>query len=195
MPRVSLLIPSKRRRVHTIKNNPVLRYVDEIKINREPGLSYARNRLAEESIGDTLIYADDDVTVTADAWETAQMVPLNTIVMTEGRNHPIARFMALRRDTFNLVGGFDEKIRYNGEDLDYYLRARAKDVTVKTLTGSHIIHIEHPRHLPPRAHMESAYIRVKHGFMSPGFFIQRNPLVSLYRFTGYCRCKLNGGVL
>lgn len=159
-------------------------YAEQFLSTATKGLSIARNELARKADGDILIFADDDATMIREGWEMVSTIGPNQICMTEGRNHPISRIMSVHADTFWKIGGFDEAIKYNGEDLDFYLRA-IKNHEVIVIPQRYVTHTDHaPRH-PYRCQFESAYVRVKHGITTPMFFVQKNPINALMRVLGY----------
>jgi len=190
---VSLLIPTIKPEIKMLHSNNWRMYATQFLSTKTKGLSKARNELANRADGKILVFADDDATMTMEGWELATSIRPNEICMAEGRNHPISRVMSVHAETFWAIGGFDESIIYNGEDLDFYIRA-LKNHKVKVIPEEHIIHTDHTTRQPYRCQFEAAYVRVKHGIITPSFFVQKNPINAMLRFLGYCYSKFNAQI-
>lgn len=185
---VSLLIPTIKPEIKMLHSNKWRQHASQFLSTETKGLSKARNELASKASGKILIFADDDATLTDEGWELVTNIKPHEICMTEGRNHPISRVMSVHADTFWNVGGFDESIIFNGEDLDFYLRAVDKYQVIQ-IPKEHVIHKEHKIRQPYRCQIEAASVRVKHDMITPQFFVQKNPINSALRFIGYVNAK------
>jgi len=137
---------------------------------------------------------DDDIKPDPIVWEFIANVEPREILMVEGYRHPITRIMALHKETFNDIGGFDENIRYNGEDLDFYWRALDKGYIISTIPKCLVFHEPHNKSNFAKYHFESAYTRIKHGRMSLDFFVQTNPLIAILRLAGYIYHSIRKGM-
>jgi len=181
---VSLLIPTIKPEIKMLHSNNWRLYSTQFLSTKTKGLSKARNELATKADGKILVFADDDATMTKEGWELATSIKPHEICMTEGKNHPISRVMSVHAETFWDMGGFDESIKYNGEDLDFYLRA-LRDYKVIEIPKDQVIHKDHAIRQPYLCQFEAAYIRVKHGITTPRFFVQKNPIKAMLRILGY----------
>jgi len=181
----SLLIASNKEKIITLDDPIIEKYALEIKIEDTFGISKARNKLGYNTKGEILVYLDDDIKLENNLWNHITQIQPHEIYMAQGREHPITRVMVLNRKAFSDIGGFDENIRYNGEDLDFYWRALEKGYVVNIIPQRWIYHDDHPKANFAKYHFESAYTRVKHGRLHPSFFIQKNPLIVLLRLAGF----------
>lgn len=172
-----------------LQNNDWRDYANQFLSTSTKGLSKARNELASRAEGQILLFADDDVTLTQEGWNMVTRIKPHEICMTEGTNHPISRVMSVHADTFWDIGGFDESIIYNGEDLDFYIRAN-ENFNVKILPKEYTMHQDHTIRQPYRCQFDAAYVRVKHNIVTPEFFVQKNPVNSVLRFLGYINSKI-----
>jgi len=184
----SLLVPS-RRGAH---GGGGLLYFDEVLYDDSPGVSRSRNVLAERACGEVLVYVDDDAGLSPSWVNRVLGVLPNQIYMVEGRTRPISRVVAIRKETLVFLGGWDERITCNGEDLDLYIRARKAGVQVIVIPSDVVWHRDHEGRRAVRGALDSAYVRVKHGIVTPRFFVQKNPLVALARVLGVVYWKLVG---
>jgi len=157
------------------------------------GLSKARNRGVEASTGDIILFMDDDIILpnpniffrVVEAFENddrlgvygVQVKPLlyNSIRLKDDYNwvygctddkavRPVGAFFAVRRECFNVVGLFDEKLgRFgnyllSGEETELFNRIQKymglKVVLDNSVTVYHIIHNRRWRYILRRAFME-----------------------------------------
>ena len=181
----SLLIITIKDHILTILAPEVEEYACEVLIDASPGVSYARNKLAYLASGDILVFMDDDIIPDRSVWELIANIRHREIMMVEGYRHPITRIMAIHKDDFNDIGGFDENIRYNGEDLDFYWIALEKGYIISTIPKCLVSHEPHGKSNWFKYHFESAYTRVKHDRISLDFFVQTNPVIAFLRLTGF----------
>ncbi len=186
MSKLSLLIITlKENNILTLENPEVGEYAYEVATNRSPGISLARNHLAHMACAEVLAFMDDDIRPDKRVWDLIANIRSGEILMLEGYRHPITRVMAIHKEDFIDIGGFDEKIRYNGEDLDFYWRALDKGYVVSTIPKGLVHHEPHSKSNWAKYHFESAYTRVKHGRISLDFFVQTNLVIALLRLTGW----------
>ena len=193
---MSLLITTRKelRETHTFLENPFEGYLIKAYADSSEGLSVARNRLAEKAEYSPLIFADDDVTLNKELWNfigdlSGQDWDEKVICMAEGSHHPISRVMIMDRKAFHDIGGFDESIKHNGEDYDFYLRALKKGYYVTIIPATMIKHIPHKKGNWWRYHFESPVVRIKHHKVGFNFFFYKNPIVMLLRITGFIYYK------
>lgn len=172
----SLLIVSKNKTLN-LKDQILVKGIEVI-INHEEGLGKARNSCVEASTKNPLIFKDDDVLINPETWGKLLNVQLGTVIMAKGDLHPITRVMAINRVDFHKIGGFDQKIKYNGEDLDFYWRALKKGYKIEIVD---VTHIPHKTRNNIKRQWESAYTRVKHGKVTLNYLLQRGWLITVLR--------------
>jgi len=191
---MSLLIATNKLDVATLRLNDCEKHVKEIRTNSEDGLSVARNALAREAKHSPLVFVDDDVELSEELWNLIGCLPPRWrekyIYMSQGGNHPTSRVMILPQNAFNDIGGFDENIRYNGEDFDFYLRAQRKGYFVVVIPNTEIKHKPHKKSHWFNYHFEAPYVRIKHHKVGVNFFFYRNPIVMLLRIMGFLYYRL-----
>lgn len=181
----SILIISIKKDIITLNDPYVEKFASEIIIDSSPGISSARNKLAEKAQSEILVFLDDDIEVDKAIWDQIAQIQSHEVLMAQGYSHPITRVMAIKKGTFQKIGGFDENIRYNGEDLDFYWRALKKGYTVGIIPSCYIYHKPHRKSNWVKYHFESAYTRIKHGRISIDFFFRPNPMIALLHVAGF----------
>ena len=191
---ISLLIASNKEEITTLRDPHIRVYVSETIIDNTPGIGLARNKLGEGAHEETLLFLDDDIKISPIAWRRITQVRPEEVIMAQGYSHPITRVMAIKKETFNEIGGFDPNIKYNGEDLDFYWRALQQGYTVSIIPKCHIEHKDHRKANWTKAHFESAYTRIKHGRVSLDFFVQTNLLILLLRILGFIHYSTKGRI-
>ncbi|MDN3904665.1 glycosyltransferase [Arthrobacter sp. YD2] len=68
---------------------------------------------------------------------------------------------AVRRSTFDLIGGFDETFAgYGGEDTDFAFTARGMGIPL-AFSGATMFHQHHGVHRPPLQHLESIVVNAR----------------------------------
>jgi len=181
----SLLIISNKDNIITLDDPIIEKFASEVLVENAPGVSTSRNKLGFKAKNDLLVFLDDDIKLESSIWNYLVNLQPHEVCMAQGREHPITRVMALDRKAFYDIGGFDENIKYNGEDLDFYWRALEKGYIINIIPQRWIHHEEHPKANFARYHFESAYARVKHGRLHPSFFIQKNLKIVFLRLAGF----------
>ncbi len=192
----SVLVPTLKKTIDlTVPNGCQLLFT------RAEGIGYARQLLAEKARHSLLIYCDDDVDIPKNTWQRLLEVNYDEVVMLEGARHPIARIIALHKETLEKLGGWDKDLCYTAEDLDLYCKALKNGVKVSVLPYKSVSHRPHIERNKYKRYWESAYIVAKHGFKffrehgmqhrTPArFFIRKNPLQALLRLLGYTYYKV-----
>lgn len=186
----SVLIPSKKKNPLIFDTLLIKKYASEIIVDDSLGVASARNRLAEKANYGVLVYLDDDVLLKESVWMQIIDVKPNEVFMLQGYRHPITRVMAIQKKTFNEIGGFDENIKHNGEDLDFYWRSLDQGYMVSIIPECLIYHNPHYKANWAKSHFESAYTIVKHDKTSLDFFVQTNPIIALLRLIGFLYYKI-----
>lgn len=119
-------------------------YSNEIIFSKKKGIAKARNYGAKLSKGNVLIFIDDDTSINIQTFNFAiKTLTQNpkSIICTE---HPIlcSRFMALSKNVFFDIGGFDETF-VRCEDLDFGYRAIRKGYKIHYIPFNKVKHREH----------------------------------------------------
>jgi len=195
--KMSFLVASlkPKEEIYTFKNNDFPENIQDFQVDDSKGLSLARNLLAEKAETNVLIFGDDDIKIADSLWgKIEDPLPLQKIYMYQGGNHPVSRLLIIRKETFAFLGGFDENIKYNGEDFDLYLRALDAGLFVSIIPSGYVLHKPHSKRNWARYHFESPYVRIKHRKCGVNFFIYRNPLVMLLRITGFIYYRFVKGI-
>ena len=187
-----LLVPSKKGTSRAISEGDHLEYVDEALISEVPGVASARNDLAYRCKGPIMVYMDDDYNPGIDTWIYLLSVFPGTVIMTQGRNHPISRAMSLHKKTFYQLGGFDPRLKNNAEDLDFYLKCKAQNIPVILIPNEAQAHQDHARPFNPRSEYEGALVRHKFKAFTLGYFIQKDPRKAAIRALAWIYFKING---
>lgn len=181
---VSVLIPSTEENTTSIRlrtDETWRKYAGELIIDYTEGISRARNRLASRATGEILVFLDDDTLLDSKWWPKIVAVKPRQLYMAEGISHPITRVMSITRETFDDLGGFDEKIRHNAEDYDFYLRAKKAGINIFIIPKAAVDHEKHPGENPFWGAMDSAYVIVKNRALDLSYFLVKNPLKILFR--------------
>lgn len=181
----SLLIPTNKTGISVFDSPLVLEYAGEVFWCDTMGISKARNELSRKATLDKFVFADDDILIHRAAWKIIEALPPDAVAMLESRNHPISRLMAVSRDVFKQVGGFDEAIKHNAEDLDFYWTCLEKGIEVQVIPSEFVTHEPHKERGRLSNYFESAYVRVKHQKITPRFFVRKNPIEAVMRIAGF----------
>lgn len=181
----SLLIPTIKKSIRTLDSPLIKRHIEEVFVNKTKGISKARNELSRMATTGRFVFADDDITIHRTGWEFIEKLPLDMVGMLEGRNHPISRLMVVSRDVFKQIGGFDEVIKHNAEDLDFYWTCLEKGIEVQIIPGEFVDHEPHKEKDRVSNYFESAYVRVKHRKTDLKFFLRKNPVEAIMRIIGF----------
>jgi GT2 family glycosyltransferase len=88
---------------------------------------------------------------------------------------PITRVMAIHKEDFWSIGGFDERFLYTSEDRDFYARAVMKPLRFKEIPVSLAIHMAHQRrsrniHVAIRATADNVRFILKYAGRFPRIF-------------------------
>lgn len=92
---------------------------------------------------------------------------------------------AIRRDTFQRTGGFDERYAgYGGEDTDFSKGATLAGLPLAWVKGARAYHQYHPHHMPPAHHLHSVVrnaqlFEQKWGYRTMGHWLHAFRLMGL----------------
>lgn len=127
--------------------------------------SEARNIGAKRTSGDILVFMDDDIRFEEQFLQRqANRVVSGRIVGLEdyGLGYLITRFMAMHRETFNDVGGFDANLNHM-EDTEFCIRAMKAGCRLVDLHQGKVVHIPHYNDITTRDRLKSLlYLTQKH---------------------------------
>jgi glycosyltransferase involved in cell wall biosynthesis len=146
---VSIIIISRKQNIVTldsVKNCPV---PYEVIISRKNGLSIARNWGAEQANNDLLLFLDDDLSFKDDLWkevlstEKGHFKMIYNVTCLEG--FPVTRVLAIHKEDYWRVGGFDDKFIATSEDRDFYARAIVKHLRFTAIPTDLVTHQAHDR--------------------------------------------------
>jgi GT2 family glycosyltransferase len=109
-------------------------------------------------------------------------------------NYVITRFVALHKELFKKIGGFDENIGYMGEDVEFSIRAKMLGAVIIPINSHKIIHVNDfvskinmLKYFLNQIHW--TYIIIKYGkyfrLRSVTFFIKSNILRVLLRIISF----------
>lgn len=142
----SVIITSQKDTIQTLTSAKTLLPDYETVVSRENGLGYARNYGARKANGDLLVFLDDDLTLNPQITSHLN-VTCGSFAMAFLGGFPCTRVLAIHREDFWGIGGFDESIRFTGEDRDFYMRAVDAGLIFKQIPMSLVTHTPHtPRY-------------------------------------------------
>ena len=202
---ISVVIPSFKREVVTLYSLSCP--VNRIVISRGKGLGYARNRGACEANDVLLVFLDDDLILDKEICEHIVSTEKGQFKMLSVKGKCSSRVIVIWASDFWALKGFDEKIRYSGEDVDFFLRALKFGLRYVPIPETFARHIKHRERwqnkcLNIKIHFERARHLVRHGkayldFQGLGFrkyfwgWIKK-PRSHLITFVGFFYYLLKG---
>jgi glycosyltransferase involved in cell wall biosynthesis len=132
----------------------------EVIISDKRGLGFARNWGAKQAENDLLVFLDDDLWLKDGIWKEILSTREGEFRMTFFEGFPITRVMAIHKEDFWSIGGFDERFLYTNEDRDFYARAVMKPLRFTKIPINLAVHRAHHRrsrniHIAIRATAES----------------------------------------
>ena len=136
----SIIITSRKTKIVTLDSCPDV--LDTV-ISNEVGLGLARNRGAQRAKGDLLIFLDDDLVVDPKLWSYVLDIKEGEFGMTFLSGFPCTRVLAIHKADFWGIGGFDEAIRFTGEDRDFFVRAVDAGLKFKWIPMNLVKHQPH----------------------------------------------------
>jgi glycosyltransferase involved in cell wall biosynthesis len=172
---ISIIITTIRDNVITIGSLEHCPVPYEVIISKKRGLGFARNWGAKQAKNDLLVFLDDDLRLKDEIWKEILSTRKGEFKMTFQEGFPITRVMAIHKEDFWSIGGFDEKILYTGEDRDFYARAVMKPLHYIEIRTSLTVHMAHQRrsrniHVAIRATMENVQFILKYSGRFPMIF-------------------------
>jgi GT2 family glycosyltransferase len=183
---VSVIIPSAKPKLYTKKCLPEGL---EVIVERSQGLATARNKGAQKAHGAFFVFMDDDIVFSREFfWSIVEALRKNTksfIAMGAKPTECTSRVLVIRRDDFYRIGGFDEWIKFIGEDFDFCCRALKLGYTKILIPFTSVEHVKHARSLSGRVwrFTEQSYMLVKH----PREYLQEAELGTFIAFFLYTK--------
>jgi len=122
----------------------------EVIISREKGIGKARNLGAIKANNEILVFFDDDLTLNSKLWDIIPKIKKGCFFMAYGgfahggTPEPITKILIIHREDFFKIGGFNNEIKYSGEDREFFLKAIRKGLKPKFLSEKFYIHKDHP---------------------------------------------------
>jgi GT2 family glycosyltransferase len=161
----------------------------EVIVERSRGLAAARNKGAQKAHGAFFVFMDDDILFSREFfWSIVATLRKNKksfIAMGAKPTECTSRVLVIRRDDFYRIGGFDEWIKFIGEDFDFCCRAVKLGYKKILIPFTSVEHVEHGRSFSVRIWrlMEKSYMLVKH----PGEYRQEAELETFFAFFLYTK--------
>ena len=147
---ISIIIVSGKPRVLTDLGGCPVPY--ELIVDRSQGLGLARNNGARKAKNDLIVFVDDDVHLNPLVWQYVLATKEGEVALPlidfYGKTHGCyanSRVVAIHKGDFLQLGGFDETLKYLGEDRDFYYRAVFHGLKFRPIPFELIKHINHPR--------------------------------------------------
>jgi glycosyltransferase involved in cell wall biosynthesis len=165
--------------ITTIKNNIItlgsLEHCPvpyEVIISNKHGLGFARNWGAKQAKNDLLVFLDDDLWLKNEIWKEILSTREGEFKMTFFEGFPVTRVMAIHKEDFWSMGGFDERFQYTNEDRDFYARAVMEPLRFIEIPANLTVHMGHQRrskniHVAIRATAENARFIQKYASRFP----------------------------
>jgi glycosyltransferase involved in cell wall biosynthesis len=140
---ISIVITSCKESVKTLQTVDILPFYD-IVVSKKIGLGVARNFGARQAKGNLLLFLDDDLYLdNSELVNHVLSVGEGEFAMTFLDGFPCTRVLAVHKDDFWSIGGFDERIRFTGEDRDFYVRALNAGLRFKPIPIELVYHQPH----------------------------------------------------
>lgn len=167
----TIVITSQKETITTLPSAASLLPDFETVISRKQGLGYARNYGARQAHRNLLVFLDDDLTLKPQLTEHLN-VDAGCFAMTFLGGFPCTRVLAINREDFWSIGGFDETIKFTGEDRDFYIRALDAGLKFKQIP---LALVTHKPHIPRYRNIHTAIGCIKENAQFALKYWRRNP--------------------
>lgn len=110
------------------------------------GLGYARNHGARRAGDGLLVFMDDDLAFDPEVWRHILSTERGQFKMYDNGCPRVAystRIMVVWSEDFWAIGGFDECIRYYGEDVEFLIRALKHGLKLGVIPAELVHHVDH----------------------------------------------------
>jgi len=142
---ISIIIVTRKPANLTVKSLGSCPVPFELIISKKWGLGYARNWGAKQAKNGFLVFFDDDLTLNEDIWKEILSTKKGQFKMLKvNPRFPSSRVVAIHVEDFWGFGGFDEKIKYSAEDVDFYIRAVNYGLDFRCIPKNLVTHHKHP---------------------------------------------------
>lgn len=141
---MSIIITSCKPEIKTLQYLPTELRGFHVVVSREFGVGLARNVGAEKCGGGLLVFLDDDLNLHPKVADYIVNVAPGEFAMTFLSGFPCSRVLAIHSNDFFKLGGFDDSIRFTGEDRDFFVRAVDSGLRFKPVPIGLVHHIPHP---------------------------------------------------
>ena len=145
--KVSIIIPTVKNEPVTVKSLKHCPVSYQLILSRKFGLGYARNYGARQAKHDLLVFLDDDLILNQEIWETILTTCKGEFRMTKAKfsDLPCTRVMTIHAEDFWRIGGFDESIKFTGEDRVFYIEAIQRELNFSEIPMKFVVHVHHER--------------------------------------------------
>ena len=143
--KVSIIIPTVKNELVTVESLKHCPVPYQLILSRKFGLGYARNHGARQAKHSLLVFLDDDLTLKQEIWEKILTTRKGEFRMTKDRYNdlPCTRVTAIHSEDFWRIGGFDESIKFIGEDRVFYIEAIQHGLKFSEVPMKFVVHKPH----------------------------------------------------
>jgi glycosyltransferase involved in cell wall biosynthesis len=141
--KLSIIIPSCKEEIVTLDSLDSCPVEFEVVVSKVSGLGRCRNYGVRKAQHDLIVMFDDDIVVSPEIWHHVLNVKRGEFAMAFLSGFPCSRVVAIHAEDFWSIGGFDESIKFTGEDRDFYVRALSAGLKFKEVPLELIKHREH----------------------------------------------------
>jgi glycosyltransferase involved in cell wall biosynthesis len=140
---ITIVIPSCKKEITTLGSLDSCPVEYELVVSKVAGLGYCRNDGVRKAKTDFIVMFDDDIILSPEVWHHILSVKRGEFAMAFLSGFPCSRVVAIHTEDFWRIGGFDESIKFTGEDRDFYVRALLAGLKFKEIPLRLIQHREH----------------------------------------------------
>jgi glycosyltransferase involved in cell wall biosynthesis len=141
--KISIIIPSCKEEIATLDSLDSCPVGFEVIVSKVSGLGRCRNYGVRKAQHDFIVMFDDDIVVSPEIWHHVLNVKRGEFAMAFLSGFPCSRVVAVHAEDFWRIGGFDESIKFTGEDRDFYVRALEAGLRFKLVPLSLVYHVPH----------------------------------------------------
>ena len=142
---VSIIMTTIKDNITTLDSLKYCPVPHEVITSRKYGLGLARNWGAKQAKNNLLVFLDDDLELKDEIWREILETQKGEFRMTFLKGFPITRVMAIHKEDFWKIGGFDQRILFTSEDRDFYVRALMNGLHFRAIPIGLTVHKPHRR--------------------------------------------------